>query len=574
VSDESALEQAEAALAAAIVVENADEAIALGDPTAANKAAVKALADRVEADQAAVTQLEIANEATNLPPNTPSGTGLNTSVVGISPTDLAALIAAEVSGNDFEVAQFIDTSGDDTTTESAWDYFQGIIDDGFSDLESSFEALTSSAATDDTIASVVEIGAGVTADLGTLDATAFAAFLLLGEYGFGWIVKQVAELFPNPSVFGFHPLAFLQDGINGFGNQFETSAKQLGLPIANVMIQPIRQIYGLFQRAFNSTAAAHQKIATVVNTTIPNSTAGIEDKANAYTDSHLAATLAQAEQYSDTLHNELENDIAVAKAEAENAAQSDATAVQDSLVARLQGDESTLSALATEVTTTIPTEIQTEINKSVATENQALTAAITPLQQQLALLQQQMANEQSAIAANNQAIATAQQNIATLNQAQETDEGAIAAQQQIIANAQADIATSTTAISDLETQITGISGTLAPIQATQQLQTQQISTIDIATEVSIPVALAALSTKLSALQTTVDECSVDNCDTANPNNIQNVLRDLLELLTAAAEIGFIAEAIKDPLGTADALAPFLNTIDASAVDTLNLLLEL
>jgi hypothetical protein len=503
-----------------------------------------------------------------------SGSGQDTLDTGLSSAATAALIAAEVHGTDSDVAAFIDTSGDDASAQSGWEYFQSVIDEGFTDLEGSFEALTASGGADETIITVTEIGAGVTADLGSIDVVSFAAFLLLGEYSFGWVVKKVASVFPDPSIFGWHPLAFIQEGINGFGNQFETSAKQLGAPLVNVFIQPIRQILGLFQRSHNATASAHRKISTIVNTTIPAATTGLVDKANTYTDNQVQVTLTSAEAYTDKIHTELVNDIALAKADAANVAQADATKVQSDLISRRQGDEVTLAALSTEVTTTIPDEIEKEINESVATENAALTAAITPLQKQLAELEQSVSNEQASITAANAAIADANTEITKLSQSEVVDEGAIAAQQTTIAAAQATIATSTTAISDLYTQITGVSNTLAPVVAAQQLNTSAISTIEPIVETALPVAIATISTVVNNLKTDVDECMVDNCDTANPNNIQNVLRHLLELFTAAAEIGFIAEAVRDPLGVASTLAPILDAIDSSATDTLNALLEL
>jgi len=171
-------------------------------------------------------------------------------------------------------------------------------------------------------------------------------------------------------------------------------------------------------------------------------------------------------------------------------------------------------------------------------------------------------------------IAAAQAAIQNLSSAETVDEQAIAAQQATITAAQVDIATSTTAISDLETQITGVSDTLGPVRAAQQLNTSQLAPFEVIGAVALPTVLATLSATLSSLKTQVDTCTVDNCDTTNPNNIRNVLRDLLALFVATAEIGFIAEAVKDPIGTASALAPGLDAIDASAFSLLNNLLSL
>jgi hypothetical protein len=595
------------------------------DPSQANVAAVNALQDRVATAESALsalltagtpsaaqtaaeaaaqtedfsqanttaTQLAAAGESTTTAP--PLGTGAPVPVIGppipapapgggvttvttggadLTAAQIAALVAAEVSGDDGATAAWIDESGQETSATDSWDYLRDAVENVFTDLEGSFDSLTSAAADVSVAVEVAELGAGVTADIVDLPAVLVILGLLIGEYLTGKLLDLVGEYFPNPSIFGWHPLAFISEGITALGNQFANSASDLLGDIANVFIQPVRMLVGLFQRVFNGHAANHNATAHVINTVIPAATSGLLADANTYTDNHLETTLTEAETYANTLHNELVNDIAVAKAEAENQAQSDVTAVQNDLISRLQGDEATLQALSTEVTTTLPAEIETQINESVATENQRLTAAITPLQQQIATLQTQMANEQAAIANANATITSATAAIQSLSSQEVVDEGAIAQQQTIIASAQTDIATSTTAISTLESQITSISSTLSPIQATQQLQTSTLNQIVPIVETSLPVAIAAISATVNSLKTDVDECMVDNCDTANPNNIQNVLRDLLALLTAAAEIGFIAEAVKDPLGTADALAPFLNGIDTSAVDTLNLLLEL
>lgn len=511
-----------------------------------------------------------------IPAPAPGGgvTTITTGGVNLTSTQIAALIAAEVTGDDGAVGDFIDGNGTPPTVENAWDYFVQQIDEVFTGLEGSFDGLAATAVDVSVSVEVAEVATGVTADIGGIEVIGFGLAILAGEYITGWILQQVGTYFPDPSIFGFRPLNFIREGITNVGNQLAGAAENEAEYVVNFITQPIRVLTGLFQRIFNSHAATHNAIATLHSATIPNATAGLLTSAENYTDSKLSANLVQAEDYADTLRNQLENDITTAKADAEQAALTDATNVQQNLIGRLQGDEATLAALSTEVTVTIPNELEAEINESVATENAALTAQLTPIQTEIAQLQQQVQNEQSTIATADAAISVANTNIETLQSAESVDDDAIAAEQQAITTAQADIATSTTAISDLYTQITSISSTLTPIQATQQLQTNQISTINTDLDTAVPLALATLSTALQSLKTEVDECMVDNCDTSNPNNFRNVLRDLLELLTAAAEIGFIAEAVRDPIGTATALAPILDTIDSSAVDTLNALLDL
>jgi hypothetical protein len=534
----------------------------------------------------------VANEATaqlndTTPPGSPIKTTGSEPITNpgggtISSTETLAQITAAVaggldgylSGDDAAVGAYIDANETPPTVEDAWEYFVSQIDDVFTGLEDSFDGLAATAVDVSVSVEVAEVAAGLTADIGGIEIVGFALALLLLEYVFGWILQQVASFFPDPSIFGWHPLNFIREGLTSLGNQLAGAAENEAQYVVNFVTQPIRMLTGLFQRIFNSHASSHNAIATIHNTTIPNATAGLVTQAESYTDSKIETTLTQAEDYADSLRSDLEGEITTARAEAEQAALTDATNVQANLVNRLQGDETTLSALSTEITTTIPNELETQINEATATENQQLTAATNTIESQIAAITAQIDTLNNQIAAANATIATASANIVALQNQSVVDEGAIAQEQTTIQNAQTDIATNTTAISTLYTQLTDISDTLSPIQATQQLQTNQISTINTDLDTTLLLALATISTTLNTLKTDVDECMVDNCNTANPNNIQNVLKDLLELFTAAAEIGFIAEAVKDPIGTATALAPILDTIDSSAVDTLNLLLEL
>jgi hypothetical protein len=589
-SDVAALQAAVTAAQQELVVR---ETAAQISATPANVAAVAALRDRLTGAEQALNDYLALHQQPTTPitqptiglsgpqPDTPAPPATVPIPVpppnnedNISAATIAAALDGYLSGDDEAVGNYLDANGTPPTVEDAWEYFVNQIDEVFTGLEDSFDGLAATAADVSVAVDVAEVSAGLTADIGGIEVVGFGLALLAGEYITGWILQKVGAFFPNPSIFGWHPLNFISEGITNVGNQLAGSAENLAVDVVNFITQPVRQLTGLFQRIFNSHAGSHNAIATLHNTTIPNATAGLLTSAESYTDSKVEVSLTQAESYTNSIRTDLEGEITTARAEAEQAALTDATNVQSNLVTRLQGDEATLSALSTEITTTIPNELETQINESVATENQELTAATSTIENQIAQITAQIDTLNNQIAKANATIATAGANIVTLQNQSVVDEGAIAQEQTTIQNAQADIATNTTTISTLYTQITGISDTLAPIKAAQTLQTQQISTINTDLDTTLPLALATISTALQSLKTEVDECMVDNCDTANPNNIRNVLRDLLGLLVATAEIGFIAEAVKDPLGTASALAPLLDTIDSSAVDTLNLLLEL
>ena len=537
---------------------------------------------------------------------------------GLSAADAAAFIAANVYGDNNVVGQFISDNGQPSAPGDAWNYMRDQVDGVFTDIESSLSELTISSFEMGTAVNVAEIAAGTTADIASIDVVGFAGALLLGEYVIGWVISYVGSLFPNPSIFGFHPLAFIQEGIVGFGNQFKQSAKDLSQPIVDFVTQPVRQLVGLFQRSTNATASAHNKVARVVQHTVPDAIATATATAAKDTAAQIAVitdaatqavtmltpppTLAQAKRivadaqshptlvwqfealaasaivsadtYADELHTLVQGDVAAGITASKDAAAQAITTFEQTLIARVVGDETLLGALTNTVDTKVPSEISSAVTSAVATQAQRDVTATAALQSQITALQTQIATLSARVTTDELIISTAQSQLTQMGNATVVDAQTVAALQTQIANARVDIATSTTAISDLYTQLTGISDTLGPVQTAQQLNTAQLAPFEGLTSVMLPTAIATIAATLTSLKTKVDTCVVENCDPANPNNIRNVLKDLLGLLTAAAEIGFIAEAVRDPLGTANTLAPLLDSIDAGAVGTLNALLSL
>lgn len=114
--------------------------------------------------------------------------------------------------------------------------------------------------------------------------------------------------------------------------------------------------------------------------------------------------------------------------------------------------------------------------------------------------------------------------------------------------------------SDLETSIKSISSTLGEIHSIKNLITTQLAPFIAIGAVSLPVAFEALSNTVAQTTTTIQDCMVSNCDSNSPNNIKNVLKSVLKDIMAAAEIGFIYEAVKDPEGTANVIEPILDQI--------------
>lgn len=433
-----------------------------------------------------------------------------------------------------------------------WNYFRDTIENVGTDLETLFGELESTAISDGIGITVTEVGLGVTADMAGVEVVSLAAFLLLGEYATGWVVRWVGQLFPNPSILGWHPLGFISDGLQALGNQFITSAQGLGDELWKVFTQPIRVIMGLFQRLGNATSAAHTKVAHLYNHTIPDAVSGVVGQANGYTDTQVTkvegdlkaaeanlngnittnVTAAEAQAKADLAAAEvnLNANIQANVAAAESQAQAGLSQLQATLVARLQGDEQAIAMINQLVTVQVPAEVATAVSDAVSSLTQSFQTALTTLNTQLQTQLNQMTQ-------------------------------AIEQQDQ-------------TAISTLHQQILATSSQITQLEKQQQLNTAQLAPYEAPGATFLPLVLAALAGSISKLTTQVDTCTIDTCDPTKPNNIMNVLKDLLGMLTAAGEIGFIAEAAKDPIGTANALAPILNGIDLSATDTLNALLSL
>lgn len=458
--------------------------------------------------------------------------------------------------------------------ENMWSEMKNLVEEVFTDLAGSAEVVEFSSMAEGGAIIVGEVGAGAAIEIEAFPAICFAAALLLGEYVFGWILEKVANLFPNPGVFGWHPLGFIKSGLANVGKALDKSAKDIAGDLLGIIITPIRQIVGLVQRLINLGNTAHGKAATLNNETIPQARHDAVVTAQAYTDQSVGNLQITEQQALANLRTTTTQAIATAKAEAILGAQSGLATLEQQLLQKMSDEEQQFAGLTTEVQVTMPAEIQQQVNDAIATENQKLTSTANNLQSNITTVQQQIAAQNETIAAAQSEIITAQNNINQLGAANTLDVQAIQTQQAVIAAAQGTIDNATTAIEELETQITGISTTLGNVQSAQQLNTAQLAPFEIAGAVGLATVLATLTSTLNNLKTKVDTCMVDNCDETNPNNIKNVLKTLLGAISAGAEIAFIAEAVHDPTGTANALAPTLDDIDSGAVEALDALLSL
>jgi len=508
---------------------------------------------------------------------------------------------------------------DNNIASDAWDYLRGVWgNDVGTKVQAVFEEMAASPVDLELATALPEAVGGVAFGIDALPAVGFAVAALLAEYINGWIIRKVADLFPNPSLFGWHPLGFVNDGLNALAGAIENNAKSQLHIIQSVLVTPTRMIVGLFQRLGNFGRATHNHLAHTVTSTIPLSVndgvhraeayvtlqvhniatqlAGAADRLSTFPSEAQAKTLiADANRYggigwdvtaiaasaivaadetANVLARNLQTNINASAAKVATDAQAALDAVHRDLVTMLNIDSNELTALSTAVSTTLPNDIAQKVAAAQASDQARLTSTTLKLQGEIDTINQEITSLTQRITTDEATVAKASAEITTLQGQQVVDTTAIDAQRQLIRTAQSDILSNITTIKDLNTRVTGISSTLAPIQAAQKLNTTQLAPFEGIGSIALPTVLATLSSTLSKLKTKVDTCTVDTCDPSSPNNIKNVLKDLLGLMTAAGEIGFIAQAIHDPQGTADALSPFLGGIDSGAVDTLNALLSL
>lgn len=495
-------------------------------------------------------------------------TGTNVNIVdgpAADPTDLDAVAPTYTSFS-------MTNSG--SSLEEDWSYMKSLVENVWTDLQGSAEAIEGTTLADGTFIAVGEVAAGAAIEIEEFPVIMFGVGLLIGEYVFGWILQKVANLFPNPGVFGWHPLGFIKSGLQSVGKALDKSAEDIAGTLIGIVITPVRMLVGLFQRLINVGSQAHAKSATLNNETIPQARHDAVVTANSYTDDSIATVKAQEQTALDKLTTDTNQAISIVKTEAIVGAQQALQTAMDQVIKQIQGDEDTLEKLVTEVQTTLPAEVQQQVNDVIATENQKLTSTATTLTTQMQGIQTEIQNGQATIAAANTDIANATTQIDQLTLQGGNNTQAIATLQQGITAAQETIKNWTTTIDDLESQITGISTTLGNVQQAQQLNTNQLAPFETVGAIGLATVIATIVSTINTIKTEIDTCLVDNCDPTKPNNIHNVLKDILGAITAAAEIGFVAEAVRDPLGTANSLSGTLDAVDDSATSLLNDLLSL
>ena len=216
-----------------------------------------------------------------------------------------------------------------------------------------------------------------------LPEIAVAAGMAIIVYITGKILIFVGQHFPNPNILGWHPLNFVQAGLQRRRPSADRHGRPRDTPGGGALLTPIHLFKSIFQRVVNAIGSAHDKVATLHNETIPAAQLKAEQVAANYTDTSigqlnadLQSRIANAEQRI----TDLQQSIAVQIASGTSTA---FQALDQNLLQRIQGDENIMSAITTEIATQLPLEIQTAVSDAQATEQQQLTSTADGLQDQI-----------------------------------------------------------------------------------------------------------------------------------------------------------------------------------------------
>lgn len=211
-----------------------------------------------------------------------------------------------------------------------------------------------------------------------------------------------------------------------------------------------------------------------------------------------------------------------------------------------------INPLQTAVSVTLPALIEQEAASQAAATASAAATAHAELVTATQNLQQNLNNVQTGL---QQSIAAASAAAAALAAADlNTAEGvsaAQAAQATITAEKEAQIQLTVTAES-IQQQIDRNTQQIDSLEATQTISLPQIYGLTSPGTITVPLAVAALATEVVSIASEIESCMITSCD--GPNSLQNNLTRLAGLFSAAGELSFVAAAVKDPQGTADALA--------------------
>jgi uncharacterized membrane protein len=331
-----------------------------------------------------------------------------------------------------------------------------------------------------------------------------------------WIANYTVQCISHLGDQASHIWATLeQDAINLQNNINTVVDSTIPVAISTLSDQVLREI--------GATATSLQNnIDRVVDDTIPQA---ISDE-NAKVDALISSTATSLQNNINSLAQDVTNDLAQ---------------VWDSI-----------GPLQTAVSTTLPGLIAEEAASQAAATSAAAATAHAELVTATQNLQSNLNNVQAGLTesitnatAASQALAQADLN---------TAEGVSAAQaaQATVAAEAVSQAALTFQAEALQQQIDQNQQQIDTLEATQTISLPQVYGITSPGTITVPLAVAALATEVVAVTTEIGECMVTSCD--GPNSLENNLLRLSGLFSTVGELSFVAAAVKDPQGTADALS--------------------
>lgn len=376
---------------------------------------------------------------------------------------------------------------------------------------------------------------------------------------------------------------FLVDLTHGSYNRMSQLAQDMG----NALIWPLRaqvsainHIAGLVSHVNNTNLPAAQNAAERYSDNAVNSeTSRAENREADLSQSITHTATALQDNITHLQDVTVPALITDAKNEVYANLAKDVTSLQDNINS-LAAETTQLLAqvwdairpLQTAVVSTIPAELQAQaerenadIASTRAADAAALASSVSALNSEITDLSNQLRTEIATASAAAAALAAA--DLSTAEGVAQAD----AAAAQLAASQDAATALQQKA-AVLQGQIDDQTRQLEQLEATTSITLPGLNNVSIPGIVSVPVAVGALAQAVAGVITEVDTCMVTTCD--GPNNIANVLQKELGLFSTVGELGFIAAAIKDPVGTADALETSLGGLLNTGKETFDALLSL
>lgn len=388
--------------------------------------------------------------------------------------------------------------------------------------------------------------------LAVLGDLLFCLICLAVGYSIITFGKFIANLVPNIPIPFFHfrdLIIAAAEGAGGFLMDLtHGSFRRLGdwlVDAAYFIHYPLFKLIQVLDHHAN-------QLSSIRSNDIP----GAVNSANGYTNDHVAgeantrqsqinavnSDLHSAEvslqNNIDTLaHQTVPADIASAKSAVESDLHDTATSLQNNidslqreLVTDLNAVWANVQPLQNAVYNQIPAEFAQAAAQTSADILAAKNAVVSQLTDAIATVNGEIA---TAVQRANDALSQAVQGIdAELN-------NAIVAEQTALANAKADVLT------QLQSQRDTLQGEIS-------IDNANIGTLQEATSITIPAAIAAVATGVATITSEFERCAVTTCD--GPNNFRNLLNEALGLAGAVDIVAFLAAAAKDPSGEARAFA--------------------